>query len=237
MTTYNKILVNHALPVPYMKNGKVRSTYTVTPGDFVRRHTDGSFYRQSVANNNGARLIAVEFEEIGKGIDDNYTTTEHIKLAYLQRGDEVYTFVAPSAAAIVIGDELVFDGSGGVKKKPSALALGASSLTGSVTGTMANISALSLTFNLGLALSTGDTYADASVNTAVNTAVNALDTPIISAMDTVIAAVNLQLKELATALEAAALVGANAAVVATALEAVDNSGDASNKARILVEMV
>ena len=71
-----------------------------------------------------------------------------------------------------------------------------------------------------IALTTGDTYSDTAVNTAVNTAITAA---------------NLQLKELQTALNAI-LPQTDAPVVATAIEAVDNSGEAT-AARIKVEMV
>lgn len=54
-------------------------------------------------------------------------------------------------------------------------------LTGSVTGDMADVS------DIDVGLSTSDTYSDAAVNTAVNDAVNAA-----------VAEINLQFKELQT---------------------------------------
>lgn len=123
----------------------------------------------------------------------------------------MYTFVAAGAEAIVVGDLLVFNGAGGVKKATSQAELGGT-LTGTTDGDMADIA--------DIALSTGNTYADSDVNNAVNTA---------------IASANLQLKELQTALNAI-LPQTDAPVIATAIEAVDNSGEL-NVARIKVEMV
>ena len=89
---------------------------TITPGDFLERATDGDFQRQSTSGQPGPILIALENDLEGDGIDDDYASGDNIRAAYLRPGDEVYAFVAASAAAIVIGDELVFDGAAGVKK-------------------------------------------------------------------------------------------------------------------------
>lgn len=88
----------------------------ITPGDFLERATDGDFQRQSSAGQAGPNLIAVENDLIGDEITDDYATGENVRANFLKNGDEVFAFVAASAAAIVIGDGLVFDGAGGVKK-------------------------------------------------------------------------------------------------------------------------
>lgn len=182
---------------------------TITPGNFLQRATDGDFEVKTTTA--PQKLIAVENDLTAGEISTNYSSGDRVRAVYLSSGDEVYTLVAAGAAAIVIGDLLVFDGAGGVKKATSQAELGGT-LTGTTDGDMADIS--------NIALSTGDTYSDTSVNDAVNTA---------------IASANLQLKELQTALNAI-LPQTDAPVVATAIEAVDNSGEGA-VARIKVEMV
>jgi len=181
----------------------------VTPGNFLQRATDGDFeVKTSTAPQ---KLIAVENDLTAGEISTVYANGDRVRAVYLSSGDEVYTFVAAGADAIVIGDLLVFDGAGGVKKATTQADLGGT-LTGTTDGDMADIA--------DIALTTGDTYTDTAVNNAVNTAIGEA---------------NLQLKELQTALNAI-LPQTDAPVVATAIEAVDNSGEAA-AARIKVEMV
>lgn len=182
---------------------------TITPGNFLQRATDGDFEVKTTTA--PQKLIAVENDLTAGEISTNYSSGDRVRAVYLSSGDEVYTLVAAGADAIVIGDLLVFDGAGGVKKATSQAALGGT-LTGTTDGDMADIA--------DIALTTGDTYSDTAVNNAVNTAIGEA---------------NLQLKELQTALNAI-LPQTDAPVVATAIEAVDNSGEAA-AARIKVEMV
>jgi len=93
----------------------------ISPGDFLSRATDGDFQRQATASINGPKLIAVENDLVAGTITDDYATGDNVRATYLKSGDEVYAFVAASAAAIVIGDVLEFDGVGGVKKGASGV--------------------------------------------------------------------------------------------------------------------
>lgn len=175
-TTSNTIILNSVGAV-HLKESYANGT--ITPGDFLERATDGDFQRHSTAEIAGPRLIALENDLEGDGIDDNYASGDNVRAAYLKPGDEVYAFVPASAAAIVIGDHLVFDGTGCVIKGDRVAAT-------------------------ALALNTSNAYTDAAVNTAVNAAVDS------------------------------AIEGAR--IVATALEAVNNSGGGS-KARIRIEIL
>lgn len=204
-TTSNTILLNS---VGTIHKKEAPANGAVTPGDFLERATDGDFQRQSTAGQPGPKLVALQNEAVGGLISTDYATGSNVIAAYVKPGDEVYGFVAASAAAIVIGDELIFDGAGGFKKATSQADL-TGTLTGTVDGALADIADIALT---------GNTAGD--INTAVNTA---------------IASANLQLKELQTALNAV-LPQYDGVVVATAKEAVDNSGGGS-KARIRVEMI
>jgi len=184
---------------------------TITPGDFLERATDGDFQRQSTLGVAGPKLIALENDLTSGLISTDYATGDRVRAAYPKSGDEVYAFVPANAAAIVIGDKLIFDGTGCVKIATSQADL-TGTLTGTVDGALANVA--------DIALSTTDTYTDSAVNTAVNAAI--LD-------------VNLQLKELQTALNAI-LPANDGVVIATALVAIDNSAVGS-KARIKIELV
>lgn len=183
----------------------------ITPGDFLERATDGDLQRQSTLGQPGPKIIALENDLKGGEITDNYASGDNVRAAYVKPGDEVYAFVPANAPAIVIGDRLIFDGTGCVKKATSQTDL-AGTLTGSVDGTLADVA--------DIALSSGDTYTDAVVNTAINA---------------VILDLNTQLKEIQTALNVI-LPSDDGVIVATALEAVDNSSGGS-KARIKIEIL
>jgi hypothetical protein len=148
-----------------VKEGKAGGA--ITPGHAIKRNSSNEFVVQSTANSKGPKLFAVENTSAGKAISDDYASGDNVVARYAQSGDVIYALVPASAAAIVIGDSLVFDGTGCVIKGTDPVAL-----------------------------STSDTYTDAAVNTAVN----------------------------------------GAAIVATALEAVDNSAGAA-EARLKIEVL
>jgi hypothetical protein len=175
-STPSTILINSVGQVHFKE---APANGTVTPGDFLERATDGDLQRQATSEVAGPKLIALENDLEGDSISDDYASGDNVRAAYLKPGDEVYAFVPASAAAIVIGDHLVFDGTGCVIKGDKVAAT-------------------------ALALSTANTYTDAAVNTAVNAAVDS------------------------------AIEGSR--IIATALEAVDNSGGGS-KARIKIEIL
>lgn len=202
-------IVLNSVGIPHLKEAPANGA--ITPGHFLERATDGDFQKKSTAGVAGPKLIAVQNDSVGGLISTAYATGDNVQARYLKSGDEVYAFVPAAAAAIVIGDELIFDATGCVIKATSQADL-AGTLTGSVDGTLADVAAITL--------STSDTYSDAAVNSAVNTAITS---------------VNLQLKELQTALNVI-LPANNGVIVATALEAVDNSGGGA-EARIKIEIV
>jgi hypothetical protein len=169
-TTPNTILLNS---VGHTHLKEAPAAGTITPGDFLERATDGDFQRQATAKVCGPKLIAIENDLVSGLISTDYAAADNVRAAYLKSGDEVYAFVPASAAAIVIGDHLVFDGTGCVIKGDKSAAA---------------------------ALSTGNTYTDAAVNSGIDAAIE------------------------------------GARIVATALEAVDNSGGGS-KARIKIEIL
>lgn len=84
----------------------------ITPGDFLERSLIGSYQRQSTAGQPGPKLVALEQDLIGQGIDDDYAVGESVRAVYATPGNWIYAFVPAGAAAIVVGDDLQFDGTG-----------------------------------------------------------------------------------------------------------------------------
>ena len=207
----NTILLN-SVGTTFLKEAPCSSAGdgVITPGDFIERNAAGEFIRATI-NGNMVKLVALENDLISGEITDNYGTNARVRAAYVQPGDEVYAQVPANADPIVVGDKLRINAGGTVSKNPYGNQIDGS-YAGAVTGAATNVS--------DIALSTGDAYTDGAVNTAVNA---------------MVAEVNQQLLELET--------GSNhilpefaEPVIATALEAVDNSGSPT-KARIKIEIV
>ena len=100
---------------PVVLNKEKAAAATITPGDFVELTSSDTYQRQSTLGADDAKLIAIEYDLQAGSIDDDYSATDNVLTASLLPGDEVNTFVAASAAAIVIGDKVEFDATGGVK--------------------------------------------------------------------------------------------------------------------------
>ena len=86
---------------------------TITPGMFLERTTtvDQVIVHNS-AEENIQKLIAVEDELQGKGIDDDYLTGVNVLFEALVPGQEVNALVQDGTAAIVAGEFLQSDGAG-----------------------------------------------------------------------------------------------------------------------------
>lgn len=98
------------------KEAPVQAANTVTPGHLCERHTDGSVRPHGTAGGIApAKLIAVENEIAGKGIDENYAAAEQCLLEALPAGCEIYAILATSQT-IVIGDKLESNGDGTLRK-------------------------------------------------------------------------------------------------------------------------
>lgn len=93
---------------------------TVTPGMLVERTSADKVQAHSVAGGAVNCLIAIEDENQGNGIDDNYTSTlpDTAKLWHPQKGDQVNMLLddASAATALVIGDKVESAGDGRVRK-------------------------------------------------------------------------------------------------------------------------
>lgn len=88
----------------------------IKPGHFVKQLSTAKFVVQATAGIRDAPIIARENEIHGKDIDTAYADAGRFYGWHLKPGDEIYAFVPANAAAIVIGDKLVHDGTGCLKK-------------------------------------------------------------------------------------------------------------------------
>lgn len=98
----------------------------ITPGHLVKLNSAGAVIAHNVAGGDAVPLFARENELAGKGIDTAYASNERVFYEALFSGCEVNALVAPSAAAIVVGDLLVSDGAGGLRKRTAVPDAGAS---------------------------------------------------------------------------------------------------------------
>lgn len=110
-------------PRTVLLKGKERATWkeliaaaTITPGMLVSITSAGKWTPHATAGGTALTAFAVENDINGKGIDDNYVANDWVQTAILCPGSEVNAIVAAAAAAIVVGDQLVSNGAGGVKK-------------------------------------------------------------------------------------------------------------------------
>lgn len=94
-----------------------KAAAAITPGDLVEKtSTAGVVQKHGTAAKNAARLFAIERDELGKDIDDNYATNDQVKIAAVAPGDEVMVRIANLAPAIVQGDFLESAGDGTLRK-------------------------------------------------------------------------------------------------------------------------
>jgi hypothetical protein len=89
---------------------------TITPGHFLQLNSAGTVQVNSTALVDKVRIVAVENELEGLGIDDNYAANDLVQYEILHGGMEVNALVAAAAPAIVIGDSLELAADGTVRK-------------------------------------------------------------------------------------------------------------------------
>jgi len=98
---------------------RLRSTVSILPGMLLQVETDGSVKPHATAGGNASAMFAIEQPiYLGHGIDDAYDTTgAAVEYAFCRPGDEVYALLyAGTGGDVAIGDELMSDGAGGLKK-------------------------------------------------------------------------------------------------------------------------
>ncbi len=89
---------------------------TIKPGHLVALNSSGQVAIHAAAGKSAARMFALENDLKGDTIDDAYASGNVVQYIQAFPGAEIYAWVAASAAAIVIGDQVESDGAGGVRK-------------------------------------------------------------------------------------------------------------------------
>jgi len=88
----------------------------VNPGHFVTLDATGKVIKQATAASHSPAAVAVENELFGSGITVSYAANDQVVYEVMPPGAEVLARLAPTAAAVVIGDLLKFAADGTVEK-------------------------------------------------------------------------------------------------------------------------
>jgi hypothetical protein len=88
----------------------------ITPGHLIVRNSANAFVVHPTAEGNVYPMFALEKDFVGKDISVAYSSTERVQAVIPLPGAEIYALLPASALAVVIGDELVSNGDGTLKK-------------------------------------------------------------------------------------------------------------------------
>jgi len=88
----------------------------ITPGHLIFRNTSNQFAVHAVAEGNAYAMFALEKDFVGKDLSSAYVATEQVQAVIPLAGGEINALLPGSALAVVIGDELVSNGDGTLKK-------------------------------------------------------------------------------------------------------------------------
>ena len=91
---------------------------TIKPGDLLQLDADDKVVRHATAQGRHARMVAVEQDFTGDGIEHDYEAGEVAQFNVFRPGDEALLNLA-DGENVVIGDYLVSDGAGRVQKADS----------------------------------------------------------------------------------------------------------------------
>jgi len=92
----------------------------ITPGHLVNLNTSNAVVVHAGAELNAYPWFAMEMDFVGKDLNRAYVSGERVQIAVEGKGSEVYALLPASALAVVIGDELVSNGDGTLKKVTAA---------------------------------------------------------------------------------------------------------------------
>lgn len=92
----------------------------ITPGHHVQLHTDGKLKKHATAAGSGPKWFALENDVpvaniTGNAIDTAYASTDRVQVIDAKTGDVINALIAPSGAAIAIGDPIESAGDGTVR--------------------------------------------------------------------------------------------------------------------------
>jgi hypothetical protein len=92
----------------------------ITPGHLIQRTSANAYQKHGTAEGDAFPIFAMEQDYVGSDIDTAYASGDRVSALYCEKGTEVYALLPAAAAAVVIGDELVSNGDGTLKKVTSA---------------------------------------------------------------------------------------------------------------------
>jgi hypothetical protein len=93
---------------------------TVTPGHLVVKASTGKYVVHPSAELNAYPCFAMEKDFVGKDITTTYVLNELIQVCIPQKGSDIYALLPANAIAVIVGDELVSNGDGTLKKVTAA---------------------------------------------------------------------------------------------------------------------
>lgn len=98
------------------KEALAAAATTIKPGMLLEELAAGTVQEHSTAAANAQKLFALTDLTLAATVDDAYAVASTVRYGAFRSGQEVYTWVAASAIAIVIGDVLESAGDGTVRK-------------------------------------------------------------------------------------------------------------------------
>lgn len=109
-----------AKPYVHIRDEKLAAG-TITPGMLVKRTSADAVIAHNVAGGAVNVLFAIEDENQGNDIADNYSSGALVKLWRPVPGEQVYAIAATSGNTIAIGDFVESAGDGRLRKVEAAL--------------------------------------------------------------------------------------------------------------------
>lgn len=88
----------------------------ITPGMMLLLNSAGKLIPHGTPGGVAIPYFADMYDLTGKGIDDNYAANDWVQAWIVPPGSEINGILPPSAAAVVIGDQLTSNGNGMLKK-------------------------------------------------------------------------------------------------------------------------
>lgn len=120
------------------------------PGHLIKLDSDGKVLVHSTPGGAAMKAFALENALLGKTIDDAYAVGDIVPYAIFMPGDVVQARVPAGAAAIVIGDQLISDGTGCLKKNstPGSVLYANTAASTALTNTVSTEQDFDLTYSI-----------------------------------------------------------------------------------------
>lgn len=126
-----------------MRYEEGRAGGAITPGHLIMLTSAGDYTVDGTAGATDELTVAIEDSLRGKTIDDAYADDDLIRFVILRPGDVFLALLPASATAVVIGDNLIRNGDGCLKKTTGSptqvVAVALEAVDNSAGGTVARI--------------------------------------------------------------------------------------------------